>query len=117
VDQALTLDVVPGYRSCGWRWPTVQDRYALEEVINFAYLGTTIERQRIRSKAIDASMTQGWTTPEGRRSSCPRRTGSGPRWRVFTPRWTQSRWMPTTGPRPGDERLAAERGGTAGAAP
>jgi LCP family protein required for cell wall assembly len=72
-DQALTLDVVPRLPQL---WLAMADSFKtdmpLEEVINFAYLGTTIERQRIRSKAIDASMTQGWTTPEGAAVLLPR---------------------------------------------
>lgn len=72
-DQALTLDVVPRLPQL---WLTMSDSFKtdlpLEEVINLAYLGTTVERQRIRSKAIDASMTQGWTTPEGASVLLPR---------------------------------------------
>ena len=72
-DQALTLDIVPRLPQL---WLTMSDSFKtdlpLEEVINLAYLGTTIERQRIRSKAIDASMTQGWTTPEGAAVLLPR---------------------------------------------
>jgi LCP family protein required for cell wall assembly len=72
-DQALTLDIVPRLPQL---WLTMADSFKtdlpLEEVINLAYLGTTIERQHIRSKAIDASMTQGWTTPEGAAVLLPR---------------------------------------------
>ncbi len=72
-DQALTLDVVPRLPQL---WLTMSDSFKtdlpLEEVINLAYLGTTIERQRIRSKAIDASMVQSWTTPEGAAVLLPR---------------------------------------------
>ncbi len=72
-DQALTLDMVPRLPQL---WLTMADSFKtdlpLEEVINLAYLGTTIERQHIRSKAIDASMTQGWTTPEGAAVLLPR---------------------------------------------
>ena len=72
-DQALTLDIVPRLPQL---WLTMADSFKtdlpLEEVINLAYLGTTVERQRIRSKAIDASMTQGWTTPEGAAVLLPR---------------------------------------------
>jgi len=72
-DQALTLDVVPRLPQL---WLTMADSFKtdlpLEEVINLAYLGTTIERQRIRSKAIDASMTQAWTTPAGAAVLLPR---------------------------------------------
>jgi len=72
-DQALTLDIVPRLPQL---WLTMSDSFKtdlpLEEVINLAYLGTMIERQRVRSKAIDASMTQGWTTPEGAAVLLPR---------------------------------------------
>jgi len=72
-DQALTLDVVPRLPQL---WLTMSDSFKtdmpLEEVINLAYMGTTLERQRIRSKAIDASMTQSWTTPEGAAVLLPR---------------------------------------------
>ncbi len=72
-DQALTLDVVPRLPQL---WLTMADSFKtdlpLEEVINLAYLGTTIERQHIRSKAIDANLTQSWTTPEGAAVLLPR---------------------------------------------
>ncbi|MBN1135588.1 MAG: LCP family protein [Anaerolineae bacterium] len=72
-DQALTLDVVPRLPQL---WLTMADSFKtdlpLEKAINLAYLGTTIGRQRIRSKAIDASMTQSWTTPEGAAVLLPR---------------------------------------------
>jgi len=72
-EQALTLDVVPRLPQL---WLTMADSFKtdipLEEVINLAYLGTTIERQRIRSKAIDATMTQSWTTPAGAAVLLPR---------------------------------------------
>jgi len=72
-DQALTLDVVPRLPQL---WLTMADSFRtdlpLEEVINLAYLGTTVERQHIRSKAIDANMTQSWTTPEGAAVLLPR---------------------------------------------
>ena len=72
-DQALTIDVVPRLPQL---WLTMSDSFKtdmpIEEVINLAYLGTTVERQRIRSKAIDASMTQSWTTPEGAAVLLPR---------------------------------------------
>jgi polyisoprenyl-teichoic acid--peptidoglycan teichoic acid transferase len=72
-DQALTLDIVTRLPQM---WLAMADSFRtdlpLEEVINLAYLGTTMERQRIRSKAIDASMTQSWTTPEGAMVLLPR---------------------------------------------
>jgi len=72
-EQALTLDVVPRLPQL---WFAMADSFKtdlpLEEVINLAYLGTTIERQRIRSKAIDATMTMSWTTPEGAAVLLPR---------------------------------------------
>jgi len=72
-DQALTLDVVPRLPQM---WLAMADSFKtdlpLELVINLAYMGTTMERQRIRSKAIDASMTQSWMTPEGAAVLLPR---------------------------------------------
>ena len=72
-DQALTLDIVPRLPQM---WLAMADSFKtdlpLEEVINLAYMGTTMERQRIRSKAIDASMTQSWMTPEGAAVLLPR---------------------------------------------
>lgn len=72
-EQALTLDVVPRLPEL---WVTMADSFKtdlpLEQVINLAYLGTQIKRQHIRSRAIDASMTQGWVTPEGASVLLPR---------------------------------------------
>jgi LCP family protein required for cell wall assembly len=72
-EQALTLDIVPRLPEM---WVTMADSFKtdlpLEQVINLAYLGTQIERQHIRSRAIDASMTQGWVTPAGAAVLLPR---------------------------------------------
>jgi polyisoprenyl-teichoic acid--peptidoglycan teichoic acid transferase len=72
-EQALTLDIVPRLPEM---WVAMADSFQtdlpLEQVINLAYLGTQIERQHIRSRAIDASLTQGWITPAGAAVLLPR---------------------------------------------
>lgn len=72
-EQALTLDIVPRLPEL---WITMADSFKtdlpLSEVINLAYLGTQIKHQHIRTRAIDASMTQSWVTPAGAFVQLPR---------------------------------------------
>ncbi len=65
-DKALSLGVLPRlpqlYREFG---NTVKTDLQLPEILALATLGASIPRENIRTYAIDATMTQAWTRPDG----------------------------------------------------
>jgi LCP family protein required for cell wall assembly len=72
-DQALTFDVIPKLPEL---WRTMANSFEtdlpLDQVINLAYVGVQLEPQRILSRAIGPSHTQGWVTSEGAAVLLPR---------------------------------------------